>query len=137
MLQGSGSDDLARRIDIRRGEPISVKCFENGIGIAAKHRAHPGGSQGGSGGHGRAALAHEHHGLLGTEYVRGGSSGDLADAVAGSCADARKSFGGVGEQLKQGDEPSAHNQWLSNGGIADRVGVRFGSVAQEINAGHR
>ena len=48
----------------------------------------------------RAALAHEHHGLLGGDDAGADGRGDLADAVPGAGADLAEGVGRVREEAR-------------------------------------
>ena len=97
----------------------------------------PVGGGGGRVGHRLAALADQHHRLLGGDHPGAGRGGDLADAVPGDRADARERVGGVREQVERGDQAGGDQQRLGDRGVADRVGVGLGAVVGEVEAGDR
>ena len=78
-----------------------------------------GGDRGGRG-HRLAALAHQHHRLLGGDRPGAGGGGELADAVAGDRADRLEGVGGVREELEGGEQAGGDQQRLGDGGVADR-----------------
>ncbi len=98
LLGGPGGDDLAGAVDVGRGEAVSLDGREDLLGVATDDGAHPGGSDGARGGHRRAALPDEDHGLLRGDDPGGRGGGDLADGVAGAGADPAEAVGRVLEE---------------------------------------
>ena len=86
-------------------------------------------------GHRLAALADQHHRLLGGDRAGTGRGGDLADAVAGDRADLAERVGRVREQLERGDQPGGDQQRLGDLGVADGLGVRLGAVVGQVEPG--
>jgi hypothetical protein len=115
-------DDLAGAVLVRRREAVLGELGDDGVAVAAEHRGHAGGGDRGGGGHRVAALAHEHHRLLGADHAGAGGRGDLADAVPGARADLAKASTGAGT-AEQRHESGTDEQRLRHGGVADRLGV--------------
>ena len=92
---------------------------------------------GGRGGHRLAALAHQHHRLLGGDGAGTGRGGQLADAVPGDRADAPEGVGRVREQLEGGEQAGGDQQRLRDGGVADRLRVGLGAVVDQVEAADR
>jgi len=66
-----------------------------------------------------------------------GSGGDLADRVPGATGNQAEAVGGVLEQGQQRDETGAHDQWLGDSGVPDRLGVGLGAMLDQVDAGDR
>ena len=87
LLEGAGGDDLAGAVVVGGGEAVLVERGEHLVAVAAEHGGHAGGRGGGRLGHRVAALADQHHRLLGGDHPGTGGGGELAHAVAGDGAD--------------------------------------------------
>ena len=74
----------------------------------------PVGRHGGGRGHRLAALADQHHRLLGGDHPGAGGGGELADAVAGDRADLAEGVGRVREELEGGDQAGGDQQRLGD-----------------------
>ena len=115
--------------------PWAVDRGEDLVAVAAEHGGHAGRRRRRRLRHGLAALADQHHRLLGGDGARTGGRRELTDAVAGDRADLAERVGGMGEQLERGDEPGRDEERLGDLGLADRVGVRLGAEVGEIEPG--
>ena len=92
-------------------------CVERGqhlVAVAAEDGGHAGRGDRGGLGHRVAALADQHHRLLGGDHAGAGGGGDLADAVAGDGADLLEGVGGVREELERGDQAGRDQQRLGD-----------------------
>jgi hypothetical protein len=105
--------------------------------VPAADGGHAGGSGGGGRSHRVAALAHQHHGLLGGDDAGSGGRGQLTDAVPGDRADPRERVGRVGEEVECRDEAGGDQQRLGDLGVADGVRVGLGAVVGEVDARDR
>ena len=132
---GAGGDDLAGAVVVGGGEAVLVERGEHLVAVAAEDGGHAGRGRGGGLGHRLAALADQHHRLLGGDHPGAGGGGELADAVAGDGADLRERVGRVREQLERGDQAGGDQQRLGDLGVADRLGVGLGAVVGEVEAG--
>ena len=83
-------------------------------------------------GHRLAALADQHHRLLGGDRPGTGGGGQLADAVAGDRADLAERVGRVREELEGGEQAGGHQQRLGHGGVADGLRVGLGAVVHQV-----
>ena len=137
LLQGAGGDDLAGTVVVGRGQAVLVDGGEHLVAVAAEDGGHPGRGDRGGLGHRVAALADQHHRLLGGDHAGAGGGGDLADAVAGDRADLLEGVGGCGKTLEGRDQAGRDQQRLGDLGVADRVGVRLGAVVGQVEAGDR
>ena len=88
-------------------------------------------------GHRVAALADQHHRLLGGDRPGTGRGGQLTDAVPGDGADLAERVGRVREQLEGGEQAGGDQQRLGDGGVADRLRVGLGAVVDQVEAGDR
>ena len=137
LLEGAGHDDLPGTVLVGGGEPVGLGLGDDVVALAAEDCRHARGGDGGGGGHGVSALAHEDHRLLGGEDSGAHRRGDLADAVAGSGRHLGVGLGGVREQAQQAHQTCAHQQRLRDRGVTDRLGVALGAVREQIDAGDR
>ncbi len=134
LLGGARRDDLARAVVVRGGEPVALQRREDLVPVAAEHGGHPGGRDGGRLGHRQAALADQHHGLLGGHHAGTRRGGELADAVPRDGADLLEGVGGVREELQRRDETGPDQQRLRHLGGADGLGVGLRPVVGEVDA---
>ena len=105
------------------------------VGVAAEDGGHAGRLEGRGVGHRPAALADQHHRLLGGDHAGAGGRRDLADAVPGGRADGVERVGRVREDLQRRHQPGGHQQRLGDRGVADRVGVGLGAVVHQVEPG--
>ena len=66
---GAGGDDLAGAVVVGGGEPVLVEGGEHLVAVAAEDGGHAGRGDGGGLGHRLAALADQHHRLLGGDHA--------------------------------------------------------------------
>ena len=133
LLERARGDDLAGAVHVGGGEALGLEVGDDLALLAAHDGAHAGGGDGGRVGHSGAALTHEHHGLLGREDARGGSCGDLTDAVARTGADRTEALDGVLEQREKRDEPARDDEGLRDGRVFDGGRVGLGAVVHEVH----
>ena len=136
LLECPRDDDLARTVLVGRRQAVLGGLGHHGVGVAAEDSAHAGRSDGRGRRHAAAALADQHHGLLGREHAGTDRGRDLPDGVTGSCADPGEASRRVGEQGQQADQARADDERLGHGRVADRLRVGGGAVGDEVHAGH-
>ena len=138
LLHRAGGDDLAGAVVVgRRRGPAPRSRPAPRRGRRRGRRSCRSAVVGGGLGHRLAALAHQHHRLLGGDRPGTGGGGELADAVAGDGADLAERVGRVREQLERGDQPGGDQQRLGDLGVADGLGVRLGAVVGQVDARRR
>ena len=136
LLEGAGGHHLAGTVVVGGGQAVLVDGGEHLVAVAAEHGGHAGRGDRGRLGHRPAALADQHHRLLGGDDPRTGGRGQLADAVAGDGADLAEGVGRVREDVERGDQAGGHQQRLGDLGVPDRVGVGLGAVVHQVERGH-
>ena len=114
LLEGAGGDDLAGAVVVGGGQAVLVERGEHLVAVAAEDRGHAGRGDRGGLGHRLAALADQHHRLLGGDHPGAGGGGELADAVAGDRADLLEGVGRVREQLERRDQAGGDQQRLGD-----------------------
>ena len=97
-----------------RRQPVLLERGQHLVAVAAEDGGHAGRGGRGGVGHRLAALADEHHRLLGGDRPGARGGGDLADAVAGDGADLAERVGRVREQLERGDQAGGDQQRLGD-----------------------
>ena len=94
--------------------PVLLEGREHLVAVAAEDGGHAGRRGRGGVGHRLAALADQHHRLLGGDHPGAGGGGELADAVAGDRADLAEGVGRVREERERGDQPGGDQQRLGD-----------------------
>ena len=116
-------------------EALGLEGGQHLVAVAAEDGGHAGRGRRGGLGHRLAALADQHHRLLGGDRAGAGRGRELADAVAGDRADLAERVGRVREQLERGDQAGGDQQRLGDLGVADGLGVRLGAVVGQVEPG--
>ena len=135
LLEGAGGDDLAGAVVVGGGQSVLVERGEHLVAVAPEDGGHAGGRGGGGLGHRVAALADQHHRLLGGDHPGTSRGGELSHAVAGHGTDLAERVGRVGEQLQRRDQPGRDQQRLGDAGVADGLGVGLGAVVDQVEVG--
>ena len=135
LLEGAGRDDLARAVVVGGSESVLLERGQDLVAVATQHGGHAGRGDGGRLGHRVAALADQHHRLLGGDDPGAGGGGQLTHAVAGDGGDGLERVGRVGKELQGGHQSGRDQQWLRDLGVTDGVGVRLGAVVDQVDAG--
>ena len=120
LLEGAGGDDLAGAVVVGGGQAVPLERGEHLVAVAAEDGGHAGGGGGGGVGHRPAALADQHHRLLGADHPGAGRGRDLAHAVAGDGAELGVGVGRVREQRERRDQAGGDEQRLGDPGVPDR-----------------
>ena len=110
LLERARDDDLAGAVLVGGGEAVRLGLRDDLVAVAAEDGGHAGGGDGRRSGHRLAALADEHHRLLGGDDAGADGGGDLADAVARSPRRSwsrRRTGAGTGSAARPGPAPTS------------------------------